>query len=179
MNLPSSRTYGAWLALVRILTGCIWLIHAVPKFTKAGIFLPPTGIFATYVQDGIGKTTGPYHDFLINTVSSNMGLFAELVRIGELGVGLSLFFGLFTRLGGFFGVLLPLNYLAARGALGTPSGWSATDGCLMLLSAICLVLPTGRVAGVDALAARRVPRRQRVVPEVVPERPMDGPRAPA
>ena len=47
----------------------------------------------------------------------------------------------------------------------------------MLLSAISLVLPTGRVLGLDAFGARRGSRRIVVVPEVVPERPLDGPRA--
>jgi uncharacterized membrane protein YphA (DoxX/SURF4 family) len=179
VSLPSSRAYGGWLALVRILTGGIWLEHAVPKFVHGGLFLPPIGVFSQYLQNGIVKSSGPYHDFLVSVVQPNAWLFAELVRFGELCVGISLFFGLFTRLGAFFGVVLPLNYLAARGALGSLSGWSSLDGCLMLLSAISLVLPTGRIAGVDALRTRRTGRPAKVVAEVVPEQPLDGPRAPA
>jgi uncharacterized membrane protein YphA (DoxX/SURF4 family) len=100
------------------------------------------------------------------------------VRLGEVCVGISLVLGLFTRLGGFFGILLPLNYLVARGGFGSASEWASLDGCMMLLSAISFVLPTGRVAGIDALLTRRAPRRPVVVPEVVPERPLDGPSAP-
>ncbi|MFY9719906.1 MAG: TQO small subunit DoxD [Candidatus Cybelea sp.] len=177
MNLPSSRAYANWLAVVRILTGAIWLIHGVPKFLHPETFLPPGGIFATYLQQGIGKTAGPYHDFLVNSVQPNAALVAELVRFGEVGVGLALFAGLLSRAGGLFGVVLTLNYIAARGALGSLSGWASIDGCLMLLSAISLVLPTGRVAGFGALAIRRAQRRTRVVGEVVPERPLDGPTA--
>ena len=53
------------------------------------------------------------------------------MRFGEVLVGLSLFLGLFTRLGGFFGIVLPLNYMAVRGAIFTldmplgPSGQPA------------------------------------------------------
>ncbi len=177
MNLPSSRTYGGWLALVRILTGTIWLIHAVPKFLKSSAFLPPTGIFPTYLQNGIAKTAGPYHDFLVNVVAPNAPVFAQLVRFGELLVGISLFLGLFSRFGAFFGIVLPLDYMAARGVLGTVSGWGSIDGCLALLSAISLVLPTGRIAGIDGFRTRRAPRRQVVRAEVVPERPLDGPTA--
>jgi uncharacterized membrane protein YphA (DoxX/SURF4 family) len=176
--LPSSRTYGAWLALVRVLTGAIWLTHGVPKFLRSDLFMPPNGFFATYVQRGVAGTTGPYHDFLANVVQPNAGVFAELVRLGEVCVGISLVLGMFTRLGGFVGILLPLNYLAARGGFGSASEWGAMDGCMMLLSAINFVLPTGRVAGIDSLLTRRSPRRQVVVPEVVPERPLDGPSAP-
>lgn len=177
MNLPSSRTYGRWLALVRFLTGCIWLVHGVPKFTHAADFMPPGGIFGQYLAQGIGKAGGPYHDFLVNFVQPNALVFAELVRFGEVLVGLSLIFGLFTRLGGLFGIILPLNYMAARGALTSLSGWASIDGCLMLLSAISFVLPTGRIGGIDALSAGRGARRTVVVPEVVPERPFNGPRA--
>ncbi|HLY02752.1 MAG TPA: TQO small subunit DoxD [Candidatus Cybelea sp.] len=178
MKLPSSRVYGGFLALVRFLTGGIWLIHGVPKFLHSAQFMPPAGVFATYLQAGIVKTTGPYHGFLVNAVAPNATVFAELVRFGEVCVGISLLLGLFTRIGGFVGVLLPLNYLAARGALGTLSGWSSIDGCLMLLSALSFALPTGRVAGLDALMSRPSVHRSTVVAELVPERPLDGPTAP-
>ncbi|HEX3368967.1 MAG TPA: TQO small subunit DoxD [Candidatus Cybelea sp.] len=177
MNLPSSRSYGGWLAVVRFLTGCIWIIHAVPKFIHAADFLPPSGAFGQYVTQGIAKVGPPYHDFLVNVVQPNSLVFADLVRFGELLVGISLVIGLFSRLGGLFGIVLTANYMAARGALSSFSGWASIDGCLMLLSAISLVLPTGRVLGLDAFSARRGARRTVVVPEVVPERPLDGPRA--
>jgi thiosulfate dehydrogenase (quinone) large subunit len=176
--LPSLRTYAGWLALVRILSGAIWLIHAVPKFLNSAAFLPPSGVFPTYLQRGIGSTTGPYHDFMVNVVAPNSGIFAELVRFGELLVGISLVLGLFTRLGAFFGVILPLNYMAARGAVGTLSGWGSPDASLALLSLISLVLPTGRIAGFDGLRTPRAARRPTVVAEVVQERPLSGPSAP-
>jgi thiosulfate dehydrogenase (quinone) large subunit len=179
VTLPSSRTYGAWLALARILTGAIWLIHALPKFMHGDEFVPPNGFFATYLQTGIAKTAGPYHDFLVNVVQPNAIVFADLVRVGELLVGVSLVLGLFTRLGGFFGIVLPLDYMAARGAFSSINALSSGDAALALLSAISFVLPTGRVAGFDALLTRRRPMRSRVVvPEVVAEPPLDRPSAP-
>jgi uncharacterized membrane protein YphA (DoxX/SURF4 family) len=178
VNLPSSRTYGAWLALVRVLTGLIWLIHGAPKFINSAGFMPPNGAIVQYVQAGVAKTSGPYHDFLLNVVQPNIGIFAELVRLGEVCVGLSLVFGLFTRVGGLVGIILPLDYMAGRGAIGTFTDWSGLDAALLLLSAINFVLPTGRVFGVDALFSRRRVAKQVVVPEFVPERPLDRPTAP-
>jgi uncharacterized membrane protein YphA (DoxX/SURF4 family) len=177
MKLPSARAYGGWLAIVRILTGLIWLIHGVPKFLNSAAFMPPNGVIVTYVAQGAAKATGPYHDFLAGVVQPNIAVFAELVRLGEVCVGISLVLGLFTRVGGFVGILLPLNYMAARGAIGTFTDWSSIDSCMALLSAISLVLPTGRVLGVDALFARRRIRPATVIPEVVPERPLDRPTA--
>ncbi len=178
MNLPSPRTYGGWLAIARMLTGAIWLIHAIPKFINGAAFLPPNGAFAMYLQNGLAKTAGPYHDFLANVVAPNAALFAELVRVGELVAGISLFFGLFSRVGALIGVVLPLNYMAARGALTSVSGWGTVDACIALLSAVSLVLPTGRVAGLDGLRRPRAPRRRAVVAEVVPEPPLERPTAP-
>jgi uncharacterized membrane protein YphA (DoxX/SURF4 family) len=178
MSLPTSRTYGYWLAVVRILTGAIWLIHAVPKFRASSAFLPPTGGFGTYLQQGIAKTTGPYHDFLVNVVQPNAAVFADLVRFGELLVGISLVLGLLSRLGGFFGIVLTLNYIAARGGLHTVKEWGSLDAALALLCAISLVLPTGRVAGFGMFVARRPAQKAPVTAEFVPERPMEGPHAP-
>jgi hypothetical protein len=48
----------------------------------------------------------------------------------------------------------------------------------MLLSAISLVLPTGRVFGIDRFFIRKPSIKAPVVAEFVPERPLDGPRAP-
>ena len=177
MRLPSARWYGGWLALVRFLTGVMWLIHAVPKFVHPERFMPPSGAFAAYVQHGLATTVGPYRDFMANVVQPNAVIFAELVRFGELLVGISLVLGLFTRLGGLFGMVLPLNYMATRAAIATVSGWGTIDAAMLLLSAINVVLPTGRVAGCDALFGRSR-RPARVVGEVVPERPLSGPTAP-
>ena len=178
MILPSPRTYAVWLAIVRILTGVIWLIHALPKFLDGAAFLPPNGFFPNYLQQGITTTIGPYHDFMVSIVAPNAMIFAQLVRFGELLVGISLVLGLFTRLGGCFGIVLPLNYMAVRGAIGTLSGWGSPDASLALLSAISLVLPTGRIAGFDGLRTPRIVRRPTVTPEIVPERPLDRPSAP-
>jgi thiosulfate dehydrogenase (quinone) large subunit len=178
MILPSSRTYAGWLALVRILTGAIWLIHAVPKFLNGTAFLPPDGAFANYVQQGMTTTAGPYHDFMVSVVAPNAMIFAQVVRFGELLVGISLVLGVFSRLGGFFGIVLALDYMAAHGAIGTVSGWGSPSASLALLSAISLILPTGLILGFDGLRAPRVVRRPTVTPEVVHERPLDRPSAP-
>lgn len=174
MNLPSSRTYGFVLAIVRVLTGAIWLVHAVPKFLQSAQFMPPNGIFGTYMQQGAARTTGPLRDFIADVVQPNAAIFAELLRLGEVLVGIALVFGLFTRLGALIGVVISLSYLAMRAEPSMVSGWDWPAMSLALLSAISLFLPTGRIMGFDALFGR--PRRRPlIIPEVVPERPLDGP----
>jgi thiosulfate dehydrogenase [quinone] large subunit len=177
-SLPSSTAYATWLALVRILTGVMWLAHGIPKFTKSDSFMPPAGFITTYVTRGLQTTTGPYHDFLANVVQPNLQLFAELVRLGEVLVGIALVLGVLTRLGGLGGMLLTADYVAARGEIFSPAALQSADFSLFVLSAISLVLPTGRIAGVDAFFTR--PKRAPAVvrAEFVPEPPLEGPSAP-
>lgn len=176
--LPSSRVYAAWLALFRILTGIIWLIHGVPKFTQSASFMPlPQGVITYYVAHGLKMTHGPYHHFLLTIVQPHIFIFAELVRFGEVLVGLALVFGFLTRWGGFFGSVLALNYMAIGGGVAGFNAWSGLNACVLLLSATNLALPTGRFFGVDALLGRR-PAPAVVHAEFVEEHPLDGPTAP-
>jgi uncharacterized membrane protein YphA (DoxX/SURF4 family) len=194
--LPSSRTYGFWLAVARIFTGALFLDHAIPKFTNAQFFLPPNGFMTKMIAGGIANTTGPYHDFLANVVQPNIGIVAECVRVGEVLVGCALILGIFTRIAGLGGMFLTFNYLMAKGGGGTLDGWTGIDGAVFALSALNAVMPTGRVLGLDALLFAA--RRPRAVPmtiapasaptvtapggpvaaEFVDEAPLDGPSAP-
>ncbi len=191
MTLPSSRTYGFWIAIARIAAGIIWLGHGVPKFTHADQFVPPTGVIVPYVTQAIAVTSGPYHTFLVNFVQPNVGLVAEFVRLGEVLVGCSLFFGLLTRLGALGGVFLTLNYIAAHD-IAKLGSWTGIDGTTFVLSALFVVLPAGRVLGVDALLGRKrktvvvsgaqpaaaAPASATARVEFVDEPPMAGPTAP-
>jgi uncharacterized membrane protein YphA (DoxX/SURF4 family) len=175
--LPSSSTYAGWLGVARILTGAMWLAHAIPKFSKSDEFMPPNGFMVMYVARGLQNTTGAYHNFLATVVQPNLPLYAELVRLGELLTGLALLFGVFTRLGGLVGMLLPLNYLAARGNILTSAALQSLDFSMFVLSAVSFVLPTGRALGVDALLAGRKRAAPTVRAEFVPE-PGPPPQAP-
>jgi thiosulfate dehydrogenase [quinone] large subunit len=178
MTLPSSFTYARWLAVARILTGIMWLVHGIPKFTNSDQFMPPNGFITNYIQHGLQSTSGIYHGFLAGVVAPNLGIFAELVRLGEVLVGISLLLGALTRLGGLGGVLLTLNYLAARGGLLSFNALSSIDFAMLVLSGVSLVLPTGRILGVDALFSRPRSAPATVRAEFVPEPPLDRPTAP-
>lgn len=175
--LPSSVTYARWLALLRMLTGGIWLIHAVPKFTQSDEFMPPNGFIVMYVTKGLQTTPpgGIYHNFLANVVQPNLPIFAEMVRLGELMVGVSLVLGVLTRLGGFGGVVLTLNYMAARGGLLTFDAWASLDAALLILSITNLVLPTGRVLGIDMFFGKRADEPPTVRAVFVDEPPIGPP----
>ncbi|MHB8177395.1 MAG: TQO small subunit DoxD [Vulcanimicrobiaceae bacterium] len=176
MKLPSNRWYAFWLALVRIYAGLFWLSHGVPKFLDSAAFMPPNGYLPQFIAHAQTHTSGWYHGFLVGVVAPNIGIFAELVRLGEVLVGCSLLFGLFTRLGGAFGVLLALNELAAKGGLTSFGVLGGMGVVALVLSAINVVLPTGRMLGIDALlghpgvtAAARIAQPPHVDAELVEE----------
>jgi len=153
--MPSSETYAKWLAIFRIYTGAFWLIHAIPKFTDSASFLPPDGFMPQMIQKSIGSTTGFYHDFLANTVLPNIAVFAQLVRAGELLVGISLVLGLFSRIGGLGGMFLALNYMLAKNAFGAPDGYGSLDFVAFVISFFNLVLPTDARWALDTALFRR------------------------
>lgn len=182
MKLPSSSTYAYWIALVRLYTGAFWLMHGIPKFTESADFMPPTGMMVTFLNTQITHTGGFYQAFLTNVVLPNIGLFANMVRLGEVITGCLLLLGFYTRLGGLVGCLLSLNYISAKGGLAHLSVWSGLDSCAFVLCLTCLVLPAGRVLGVDGLLARlrRAPANvERPQAVFVEEPPMQGPTAPS
>lgn len=180
MKLPSSSTYAFWLALFRIYAGAFWLMHGIPKFLNSQDFMPPNGMMVQFLTTQISHVSGPYQSFLIHVVLPNVSFFAELVRLGEVVTGLLLLLGFYTRLGGLIGVLLALNYISAKGGLMHLSVWSGLDSAALVLSAINLVLPTGRVLGVDGLLAHfRRPRHAQPAAVFVEEPPVTGPSAPS
>jgi uncharacterized membrane protein YphA (DoxX/SURF4 family) len=179
MKLPSSSTYAFWLAIFRIYAGVFWLMHGIPKFTQSQQFMPPNGFIVQFLNQQISNTSGPYQAFLSNVVLPNIAIFAELVRLGEVVTGCLLLLGFYTRLGGLVGVVLSLNYLSAKGGLSHLNVWSGLDSAAFVLSAVNLVLPTGRVLGVDGLLAHfRKKPQPAPSPLFVDEPPMTGPTAP-
>lgn len=180
MRMPSHWTYATWFTVLRIYTGLFWLSHGVPKFLNSAMFMPPNGYMPQLVQKAVSSQTGFYHDFLANVVVPNINIFAELVRLGEVLVGCSLLLGIWTRFGGFVGCFLALNYMAAKGALGSWETIGSVDAVAFVLSFMMLAVPAGRIVGVDALLGRRPKRRDEVViGEFVDEPNSTTPHAPA
>lgn len=136
------------------------------------MFMPPNGFISILVGKALQSQTGSYHDFLATTVVPHIGLFAELVRLGEVLAGCSLLLGIFTRFGGLVGCFLALNYMAVNGEFASWTTIGTLDAAAFMLSFLMLIMPSGRVAGVDALLYRARGRRDPVViPEFVDEPP--------
>jgi uncharacterized membrane protein YphA (DoxX/SURF4 family) len=153
-GMATTKQYGAWLAVFRILVGAMWLIHGYGKLTDPQWALP-NGNCYQFVTGMTANTQGFYHDFVTGTVLPNITVFAHLIAWGETLTGVSLVLGLLTRVGGLVGFLLPIQYFIGKGAYTHLDSYAGLDTLTSLASALNLVLPTGAVFGLDALIGRR------------------------
>ncbi len=73
-------------------------------------------------------------------------------------------------------MFLALNYMGLQGEFAKLTTIGSLDAAAFMLSFSMLVVPAGRVAGVDAFLVRRPVRKDVVVPEIVEETPPVPPR---
>jgi uncharacterized membrane protein YphA (DoxX/SURF4 family) len=142
------------LVILRVHLGVILLI------TDAGKMFRGTSPFSvellSFLQGyAMRNASVPYQQFLQHVVIPHGTLFSYLVMAGELAAGLSLLFGLGTRVGAAIAMLLFLNYMLAKGRLF----WSpdSEDAAVFFSALVCLLGAAGRVWGIDAYLARRRP----------------------
>lgn len=114
------------VAVVRIAVGVIFLWAGLEKAIGAGL---GTWNADGFLQFGTGGSLGwpfmtgevdpatvfnPTHDFWVGLVGTGASSFiAYLVPLGQIGIGLSLILGLFTRFGAAMGALMMLFFFVA------------------------------------------------------------------
>jgi uncharacterized membrane protein YphA (DoxX/SURF4 family) len=143
------------VAASRILIGILWLYSLRWKLPPD--FVPATG---RGLMDWLElEVQHPafvfYGEFVATIVIPNFTLFAWLVFLGELLVGLSLLTGTLTRVGALIGLLLALNL--GVGLLEVPGEWPWSYLMLAMWHGTFLVTGAGRVFGVDVWLRKRYP----------------------
>jgi len=114
-------TSAAWLWLaVRLYFAYVYLPAGWHKVTSGewlfGSGAPIQGLVGGAIDST--DTPGWYAWFLQNIVQPNAGLFATLVALGELAIGLGMLVGLLTGVAAFFAVFMSGNFVLA-GSLGS------------------------------------------------------------
>lgn len=147
------------MAALRILFGLYWLgmlTVGVPKLNPDW-FGPGLG---EWLAKALAGHPYPwYAGFLQEVVVPNRTLFAWLVLLGELGVGIALVIGLLTPPAALVGFLMNLNFWLAfnwfeEGFIPWPALYYVVAIAMLLLA----VARAGRYRGADAALARRWPR---------------------
>ncbi len=132
------------LALIRVAFGVYFIVSALRKTTTG--WLTSEDALMQFVGRNVEGAASGYASFLNSVVLPHASIFAQLVVLGEWAAGLSLLFGLATRLGGIVGAWLVLNYMLAK---GLPNESGSVD---RLFFVVCLALAAasaGLVWGLD------------------------------
>lgn len=143
------------VAASRILIGILWLYSLRWKLPPD--FLPTAG---NGLMDWLQlETQYPafafYGDFVASVVIPNFTLFAWILFLTELMVGLSLLSGTLTRLGGLIGLLMAINL--GIGLLEVPGEWPWSYVMLAMWQGTFVVTGAGRVFGIDGWLRKRYP----------------------
>ncbi len=148
------------MAWVRILIGAVWLNGAIEKLLNPAFPLQ----FAQSLQAGGFVSQAPpfFQTFMRNNVIPNAEAVAQLVRFGELALGLALILGLLTNLAAVGSVVLSIAILLSQGGVSLGTGLGApqflTINLLVaLLSAVVLFSAAAKSLSLDSSIARRSP----------------------
>jgi thiosulfate dehydrogenase [quinone] large subunit len=143
---------------VRVLIGAVWLNGAIEKLLN--LEFPQQ--FATSLQAGGFVSQAPpfFRAFMQGTVVPNAELFAQLMRLGELALGVALILGLLTNLAAVGSVGLSVVIMLSQGGVRLGTGLGAPElltvnVLVALISVVILLSPTAKSLSIDAILARR------------------------
>ena len=136
------------ISLSRILIGLLWLISLRWKLPPD--FTPAAGRgLLDWLQLEVQHAAFPlYGSFVETVVIPNFTLFAWIIFLAELLVGLSLLTGALTRLGAAVGLLMSINL--GIGLLEVPGEWPWSYAMLAMWHGTFLVTGAGRFLGLDS-----------------------------
>jgi len=145
---------------VRVLIGAVWLNGGLEKLLNPGF----PRQFAVSLQAGGFVSQAPpfFQDFMKGYVVPNAEIFAQLMRAGELTLGIALVLGLLTNLAAIGSVALSAVILLSQGGVGLGTGLGAPEFLTVnvlvaLISVVILLSPNAKSLSVDSRIARRSP----------------------
>jgi thiosulfate dehydrogenase [quinone] large subunit len=148
------------MAWVRILIGAVWLNGAIEKFLNPNF----SGQFAQSLQAGGFVSQAPpfFQTFMRNNVIPNAESIAQLMRFGELALGLALILGLLTNLAALGSIVLSVAILLSQGGVSLGTGLGAPQFMtinlfLALLSGVVLLSAAAKSLSVDSSISRKRP----------------------
>jgi thiosulfate dehydrogenase (quinone) large subunit len=145
---------------VRVLVGALWLNGGIEKLLNPDF---PRQFADTLEVGGFVSQAPPFfRDFMQSTVVPNAELFAQLVRAGELTVGIALILGFLTNLAAVGSVALSIPILLSGGGVRLGTGLGAPEFITInvlvaLISLVILFSPAAKEVSLDSGLARRSP----------------------
>lgn len=145
---------------VRILVGAVWLNGGIEKLLNPSF---PQD-FATSLEAGGFVSQAPpfFRGFMQGTVVPNAELFAQVVRAGELTLGIALLLGFLTNLAAIGSIGMSVMILLSAGGVRLGTGLGAPEFITInvlvaLISLVIILSPAAKHLSLDAVLARRSP----------------------
>lgn len=154
-DAASSNISRTLLVLPRVYLGLMFLLAAVAKLAAPPGFAK---VLAGYLH-AVALVQGfPWYQEVVRTlILPHVALFAALVTIGELFVGVAMLLGIATRPASAVAIFLLLNYLCSKGMpMWAPASNDTADIILALTVGIG---SAGRVYGLDGFISARLAQR--------------------
>lgn len=145
---------------VRILVGALWLNGGIEKLLNPSF---PRQFADSLAAGGFVSQAPPFfRGFMQGTVVPNAELFAQLIRAGELTIGVALLVGFLTNLAAVGSVVLSINILLSAGGVRLGTGLGAPEFIninvlVALISLVILFSPAAKRFALDSVLARRSP----------------------
>ena len=143
------RDVAIWL--LRFVVGVMWWQQSLWK-------IPPNYDGLIYwMKQMVDHAAIPLQSELVaHIVLPNIAVFAPLVYLTEVGIGISLMLGVCSRLGALAGIGMAVNLWL--GLYSAPGEWPWTYFFLVVIQLLFLLDPPGRSLGVDVLLQESVLR---------------------
>lgn len=145
---------------VRIIAGAVWLNGGVEKLLNPEF---PTQFADSLAAGGFVSQAPPFfRGFMEGTVVPNAELFAQVVRAGELALGIALILGLLTNFAAVGSIVLSAMVLLSQGGvrlgtgLGTPE-FININVLVALLSLLIILSPAAKAFSLDSRLIKRSP----------------------
>jgi thiosulfate dehydrogenase [quinone] large subunit len=145
---------------VRVLVGCVWLNGGLEKLLNPSF---PRQFADSLAAGGFVSQAPPFfRGFMQDTVVPNAELFAQLVRAGELTLGIALILGFLTNLAAVGSIVLSVSILLSGGGVRLGTGLGAPElitinVLVALISLVILFSPAAKMVALDSGLARRSP----------------------
>ncbi len=145
---------------VRALVGAVWLNGGLEKLLNPDF---PRQFADSLAAGGFVSQAPPFFRGLMQgTVIPNAELFAQLMRAGELTLGIALILGLLTNLAALGSAALSVMILLSQGGVGLGTGLGTPEFLTMnalvaLVSVVILFSAAAKALSVDFRLAKRSP----------------------
>jgi thiosulfate dehydrogenase (quinone) large subunit len=145
---------------VRVLVGAVWLNGGIEKLLNPSF--PRQFVDSLAVGGFVSQASPFFRGFMQGTVVPNAELFAQVVRTGELTLGLALILGFLTNLAAVGSVILSVAIQLSAGGVRLGTGLGAPEFItinvlVVLISLGILFSSAAKGLSVDAGLARRRP----------------------